>query len=109
MRLEDLALLVLQHHGHGAVQHAAGPGGERRRVTQRVQALAGLHADQLDPGVVDEQDERADRVRAAAHAGDRAVRQRAGAVEQLGARLVADAALQVADERRVGRGPTHGR
>ena len=63
----------------------------------------GLDADQLDVGVVEEGGEGADRVRAAADAGDHAARQRALGVERLLAGLVADHPLQVADERRVGR------
>jgi hypothetical protein len=88
------------------VQDAARSGGERRAVAARVDALAaGLHADQLHALVGDERHERADRVRAAAHARDHALGQGAGALEQLGARLVADRALKVAHERRVGRRP----
>ncbi len=49
--------------------------------------------------------EAADRVRASADAGDHAGRQRPLGLERLGARLVADHPLQVADERGVGRGP----
>ena len=53
VRLEDLALLVLEHRRQRAVQHAARAGGERRRVAQRVEPLARrLDADQLDAGVV---------------------------------------------------------
>ena len=49
VRLEDLALLVLQHRRHRAVQHPARAGGERRRVAPRLEPLArGLDADQLD-------------------------------------------------------------
>ena len=69
---------------------------------------AGLDADQLDALVVDEAGEGADRVRAAADAGDHAVRQAARRGEDLLAGLVADHALQVADERRV-RGRADGR
>ena len=77
---------------------------QRRAVTRRVDPLAaGLHADQLDLLVGDERREHADRVRAAADARDHARRQPPLALEQLRARLVADHALQVAHERRVGR------
>ena len=61
----------------------------------------GLDADQLDAGVVDEGDEAADRVRAAADAGDHPVGQPSRRGEDLLAGLVADHPLQVADERRV--------
>jgi hypothetical protein len=74
-------------------------------VAHRREALtARLDADQLDV-VADERDEGADRVRAAAHAGDHPVRQPPGALEQLPACLVPDAALQVAHHRRIGRRP----
>ena len=69
-------------------------------------SLAGrLHPDELHLGVVDERNEQADRVRAAADAADDPLRQPAGALEDLGAGLVPDHALEVADECRVGRGP----
>ena len=55
--------------------------------------------------VVEERGEDADRVRAAADAGDHARGQPPLALEHLRARLVADHALQVAHERRVGRRP----
>ena len=74
-------------------------------MTQRVEALAGrLHADQLDPVVVDERDERTDRVEPPPTQAIRGPAARRCA-RQLRARLVADAALEVADERRVRRGP----
>ena len=63
--------------------------------------LAGrLDPDQLDLGVVDEGGEDADRVRAAADAGDHPVGQPPVALEDLRPRLVADHPLQVAHERR---------
>ena len=69
-----------------------------------LEPLAGrLDADQLDLAVVHEGDEHADRVGAAAHAGDDPGREAAGALEHLGAGLVADHPLEVADQRRVGR------
>ena len=68
---------------------------------------AGLDADELDALVADEGREDADRVGAAADAGDDAVGQAALALEDLRARLVADHALQVAhDAPGTGAGPT---
>ena len=64
-------------------------------------ALArGLHPDQLHAVVAGEGRERADRVRAAADAGHHARRQPPAPLQDLRARLVADHALEVADERR---------
>ena len=76
----------------------------RRRARRRGgrQALPrGFDADQLDGRVVDEGDEAADRVRAAADTGDDAVGKPPRGREDLLAGLVADHPLEVADERRV--------
>ena len=106
VRLEDLAVLVLHDRAVGAVQDAAAAAdGERRTVAAGLDPLPRrLGADQLHAGVVDERDEGADRVRAAADAGDHAVGQPAGLLEDLRARLVADDPLQVAHERGERRG-----
>ena len=61
---------------------------------------AGLEAVDLHAVVVEEGGEEADRVGAAAHARRDGVRQHAVLLEALGARLVADAAAEVADHRR---------
>ncbi len=84
------------------MQDAAAPAErERRAVAAGLDPVArGLDADQLHLGVVDERHEDPDRVGAAADAGDHALRQPAGLLEHLGARLVADHALEVAHERR---------
>jgi hypothetical protein len=48
VRLDDLAVLVLQQVGAVAVQHAGAAGGQRGRVAAGVEAVAGrLDADQL--------------------------------------------------------------
>src|SRR3954451_7979323 len=106
VRLADLALVVLEDRRQRPVEHAGPPArGQRRAVAAGLQALARrLDADELDVRVVDEPGEHADRVRPAADAGEHAVGQLAGTLEQLGARLVADDPLQVADDRRVRRG-----
>ena len=105
VRLLDLAVVVLEHRRQRAVQDAGQAArGERGAVAAGHQALPRrLDADELDVLVVDEAGEHADRVRPAADARDDAVGQAAGALEQLGARLVADDALQLADDRRVRR------
>ena len=66
----------------------------------RSTAAAGLDADQLHAGVVDERVEHAGRVAAAADAGDDHVGQLADLVEALLLRLAADDALEVADHHR---------
>ncbi len=86
------------------MQDAGAALAERGAVTIGVEALAGrLDADQLDLRVVDERGEDADRVGAAADAGDHPRRQGALGGERLLARLVADHPLQVADQGREGR------
>ena len=84
------------------MQHAAAAAeGERRAVAAGLDAVARrLDADQRDLGVADERHEDPDRVRAAADARDHARREPAEHVQRLGARLVADHALEVAHERR---------
>ncbi len=85
------------------MQDAGAPADERGAVA-RIEALSpGLDPDQLDIGVLEEGGEGPDRVRAAADAGDHAGRQRSLRGERLLAGLVADHALQVADQRRIGR------
>src|SRR3954447_5374755 len=106
MGLEDLALLVLEHRRHRAVEHPARIGRQWGAVPAAAQALPRrLHADQLDAVVVEERRECADRVGAAAHAGDHARREAPRDLEELRARLVADQPLQVAHERRERRRP----
>ncbi len=73
-------------------------------MTSGLESFArGLHADQLDLGIGHERDEDPDRVRSAADARDHALRKPAGLLGDLRARLVADHALQVADECGIGR------
>ena len=63
MRVGDLAVLVGEEGGAGAVEDAGPPGAEARRSGR-------LDPDQAHVGVVDEAGEQADGVRASAHAGD---------------------------------------
>ena len=80
----------------------AGP--QRGAVAPALEPLARrLDPDQLDLGVGDEGREDADRVGAAADAGDHPRGQLALGRQRLLARLVADHPLQVADQRREGR------
>ncbi len=74
VRLDRLAVLVLQEVAAGAVQYAGAALGDGRGVPLGVDALAaGLEAVEPDLGVVEEGVEDADRVGAAADAGrDRA-------------------------------------
>src|SRR5262245_35875554 len=101
VRFEDLALIVFEHCGEGAVQHTLSSGDQRGAVPTGLEALpAGLDSDQLDR-VIEEGVEAADRVGAAANAGDHPLGQRALGLERLGAGLRADHALKVPHERRV--------
>jgi hypothetical protein len=103
VRLEDLAPLVGQHRREGAVEDARPPRHQGGAVVAGGKPLApGLDPDQLD-GVVEKGGEGADRVRPAADAGDHPGRERALGVERLGAGLVADHALEIADQRRIRR------
>src|SRR5918999_1854625 len=100
--LENLAVLVLHDRRVGAVEDAAAAAdGQRGAVAAGLDPLPrGLDADQLHVGVPHEGHERADGVRAPADAGDHAVGKPPGGLEDLGARLVADHALEVAHQRR---------
>ena len=69
MRLDGLAVLVLEDEGAGAVQHAAVAGVDGRGVPAGLDAVAaGLEAVDRDVGVVEERGEQPDRVGAAADA-----------------------------------------
>ena len=73
--LDGLAVLVLEHEGAGAVQHAALAGDDGRGVPAGLDAVAaGLEAVDRDVLVVEERGEQADRVGAAADAGRDRVR-----------------------------------
>src|SRR5690606_163215 len=73
---------------------------ERGGMAARADALAPrLDADELDAGLVDVRMEDADRVRAAAHAGDDDVGLPAHQLRHLPAALLADHALEVAHHR----------
>ena len=75
---------------------------DRRGVSPRLDAVAGSLDDRQAHGrLADEPREQADRVRAATDTGDREVGQPALDRGHLGRRLVADPALEVADDRRV--------
>ena len=80
VRVGDLAVLVGEHERAGAVQHRDAARAEAGRARR-------LDADEPDLGVVDEAGEHADRVRAAADAGDDGLGQASLAREDLLARL----------------------
>ena len=102
MRLDDLAVLVLQQIGAVAVQNTREAGRERRRVLAGVDALARrLDADELHARLVDVRVEDAHRVRAAADAGDDVVRLAARHLRHLHAAFLADHGLEVAHHHRV--------
>ena len=107
VRLLHLAVRVLQQQRIAAVQHAGTPVGERRGVlAEPVAAAAGLDAEQRARRASrDEGMEQADRVRAAADAGDRDVRQAPACIQHLRARLAADDGLQLAHQIGIGMRP----
>ena len=99
--LDDLAVAVLEHQRARAVEDARRPAEDRRRVAAGLHAVAGGLGDgQADRRLADEPGQQPDGVRAAADAGQGEVRQAALDVQELGGRLVADPALEVAHDRR---------
>lgn len=99
MRVGDLAVLVLEHVGADAVQHALGAAGERGGVTQRVEPVAAcFDAEELDAGVFGEGVEHAGGVTAAADTGDHGVGELAALLEHLGFGFVADDGLEGPDD-----------
>ena len=102
MRLDDLAVFVLQQIRAIAVQHARTSADQRRRVTARLDTVAGrFDADQLHGFVFDIRIKDAHRVRTAANARDHRVRLAAGQFGHLHLAFVADHALEVAHHHRV--------
>lgn len=100
MRLDRLAVRILEDVRLRAVQHAGAPALDRRRVLVGVDAIAGsFDAVELDALVVEERVEHADRVGSTADAGHDRVGKPTHLVEQLGAGLFADDLLEVADHR----------
>ena len=100
--LLDLAVLVLEDVGVGAVEDARGASRQRGAVLAGVEAqTARLDAHHAHARVVHELVEHADGVAAGAHAGDERVGQPALLGQDLPARLPADDRLEVADHGRV--------
>ena len=99
MDVLGLAVLVLKHVAEAAVEDARLALGQARGVLAGFEpAAAGLGADQLDLGVLDERIKHARRVRAAAHAGDHGVGQAVQPLQALLPRFAADHRLEVADD-----------
>src|SRR5262249_12417109 len=102
VRLGDLAVVVLQHVAHAAVQHTDGARTQRGAVLAAADAVSpGLDAHDANARVAYERPEQADRVRASAHAGDDEIGQAAGRLPGLGARLLADDAMEVTHHHRI--------
>src|SRR5687767_2090808 len=103
MRFLHLAIGVLQERGVAAVQHAGTPVADRRGVlAEPAAAPPGLEAEQGHARITDECAKEADRVRSAADAGDRRVRQQARRRLDLLPRFLADDRLQLAHDPGVG-------
>src|SRR5205814_2239890 len=100
VRLEYLAVTILEHHRARAVKDPGRPTRERRRVTPGRDPLPrGLGNGQPNPRFADEPVEQPDRVRATTDARQGEVRQTAFHLHELRRRLVADPALEVAHDR----------
>ena len=100
--VDDIAVGRLEEQGLRAVEDAEAPAVDRRGVFARRKTLpARLHADELHLRVVEEPGEEADRVRAAAHAGEGLVGEAPELREALATRLPADHALEIAHHVRI--------
>ncbi len=98
VRVQGLAIGVLQQVGPHPVDHPGGAAGQRGRVPAGGQAVAArFTADQAHALVRDEGVEHADRVRPAAHAGDHGVRQASRRADHLLPGFNADDALKIPD------------
>jgi len=109
MGFGDLAVVVADHVGAVAVQHADPARRQRRRVAPGVDALARrFRTDDAHARVVEEGVEQPDGVTAATHAGGDGIRQPAVFGQHLRARLAADHGVEVAHHARVRVGAGHG-
>ena len=103
VRLDDLAVPVLEQVRARAVQDAGRAAGQGRGMVAGRDPLPGrLDADQAHVRLADEPAQQADGVGAAADAGHGQVRQPALDPAELGGGVVADDALEVAHHPRVG-------
>src|SRR6476660_5095642 len=102
VRLDYLAPFILQDIGARAVENALASRDERGGVRAGIESVsAGFDADQLDALITGKRVKDADRVRAAADAGDHGVREPPDPLEHLPARLPANHRLQISDADRV--------
>ena len=102
VRLDDLAVLILQQIGAVAVQHAGLAGAQRRGVLAALQPVArGLDADQAHRLFGNVGIENADGVGAAADARQHGIGMASGHLQHLLARLAADHRLEVAHHHRI--------
>ena len=102
MRADDLAVVVGHHVGAVAVQHAGLAGRQRRGMAAGLDAVTtGFDAVHLHAVMRNERVEQADRIAAAADAGDERIRQAAEHGLRLRDDLAADDGVEVAHEHRV--------
>src|SRR3972149_3854910 len=103
MRIDYLAVLVVQQIGLVAVEHADGAAVDRRRVPACPYAVpAGLHAGHPDLLVIEKGMEEAHSVRPAADARHKEVREPSGKALYLLTRFNPDDRLEVPHEHRIG-------
>ncbi|KAG1084970.1 hypothetical protein G6F40_014330 [Rhizopus arrhizus] len=102
MGFDDLAVVVAQHVGAVAMQHARATGGDRRRMATGADAITcRFGADDLDLSVVEEGMEQADGIAAAADAGGDRIGQAAVLGQHLFACLAPDDGVEIAHHARV--------
>ncbi|KAG1391315.1 hypothetical protein G6F59_014930 [Rhizopus arrhizus] len=102
MGFDDLAVVVAQHVGAVAMQHARATGGDRRRMAPGADAITcRFGADDLDLSVVEEGMEQADGIAAAADAGGDRIGQAAVLGQHLFACLAPDDGVEIAHHARV--------
>ena len=102
MGLDDLPVVVADHIGAVAMQHARTAGGDRGGMPAGLDAVARrFDADDRHFGIVEERMEQADRVAAAADAGDDRIRQPAIVGQHLRARLASDHGVEIAHHARI--------
>src|SRR5579862_5482164 len=103
MRERDLAVIVLQQIAAGALQNSGSSPGETGRMLAQLRAMpAGFDADEANIRIGNESVEDADRVAAAADAGDDRIRRAAFLLHDLCTGFKTDHTMEIAHHRGIG-------